>query len=139
MFYSHPPTQREFCFAKDELIDNETIFKEGFIIQIMVYAVYTTETFEKEASKLSSNDREIIQKIFLQLKDNPYVGDALKYRFLREKRIGEKRLYFLVYDELSAVLIVSIGGKKTQQETIDYIIRYLPEYRVYIEQAIKSG
>ncbi|MDO8516556.1 MAG: hypothetical protein Q7S33_00365 [Nanoarchaeota archaeon] len=104
----------------------------------MAYTVYTTESFEKEISKLSSSDKEIIQKIYLQLKDNPYVGDALRYRFFREKRIREKRLYFLIYDELSAVLIVSISGKKIQQETIDYIIKYLPKYKEYIEQAIKS-
>ncbi|MEK6936282.1 MAG: hypothetical protein AABW67_05835 [Nanoarchaeota archaeon] len=105
----------------------------------MAYAVYMTESFKKEVEHISEFDKEIIQKIFLQLKENPYVGDALRYRFFREKRIREKRLYFLVYDELSAVLVVSIGGKKTQQETINYIIRDLPDYRVYIERAIKQG
>lgn len=104
----------------------------------MAYAVYTTESFEKEVSKLSLSDREIIQKIYLQIRDNPYVGDALRYRFFREKRIREKRLYFLIYDEFSAVLVVSISGKKIQQKTIDCIIKYLPEYKEYIKQAIKK-
>jgi len=104
----------------------------------MAYSVYTTESFDKEVAKLSPNDREIIQKICFQLKDNPYVGDVLRYRFFREKRIREKRLYFLVYDDLSAVLLVALGGKKTQQETIDYIIRYLIEFKVYLEQKIKE-
>lgn len=88
--------------------------------------------------KISQLDREKIQKLFLQLKENPYVGDALRYRFFREKRIREKRVYYLIYDNLSSVLIVAIGGKKTQQETINYIIRCLPEYKKYMENLSKN-
>ena len=61
----------------------------------MVYAVYTTESFNKEVEKLSLSDKEIIHKIFLQLKENPYVGDQIRYRFFREKRVREKRVYYL--------------------------------------------
>lgn len=104
----------------------------------MTYSVYTTESFDKEAAKLSLGDNEIIRKICLQLRENPYVGDSLRYKFFREKRIREKRFYFLVYDDLSAVLLVAFGGKKTQQETIDYVIRYLPEFKIYLEQKIRN-
>jgi mRNA-degrading endonuclease RelE of RelBE toxin-antitoxin system len=104
----------------------------------MAYAVYTTESFEKEIEKLSEADKTIIQKIFLQLKDNPYAGDQIRYRFFREKRIREKRLYFLVYDDLSAVLVVAFGSKKAQQETIDEIIKFLPEYKKYLENLLKQ-
>ena len=103
----------------------------------MAYAVYTTESLDKELEKLSNSDREIIQKILLKLKDNPYVGDPLRYRFIREKRVEEKRLYFLVYDDLSAVLVVAFGGKKAQQETIDEIIKCLPEYKQYMKNLLK--
>lgn len=103
----------------------------------MAYAVYTTESFEKEAEKLSDSDREIIQKIFLQLKENPYVGDQIRYRFFREKRLREKRIYYLIYDDLSAVLVVAIGGKKAQQETINEIVKYLSEYRMYMQNLLK--
>ena len=117
-------------------------FTKSFILhfprQNMTYSVYTTESFDKEVAKLPPLDQEIIRKISFQLKDNPYVGDALRYRFFREKRIREKRLYFLVYDDLSAVLLVAFGGKKTQQETIDYILRDLTEFKVYLEQKIKE-
>lgn len=104
----------------------------------MNYSVYTTESFDKEAAKLSPLDQEIIRKICFKLKDSPYVGDALRYKFFREKRIREKRLYFLIYDDLSAVLLVAFGGKKIQQETIDYVVRYLPELKVYLEQKIRE-
>ena len=104
----------------------------------MNYAVYTTESFEKEMSKLSQSDQDIMQKIFLQLKENPYVGDQLRYRNLREKRIREKRIYYLVYDELMSVLVVAISGKKDQQATINHIIKYLDEYKEYLEELIKN-
>lgn len=41
----------------------------------MAYTVYTTESFERELGKLSEYNKEVIKKIFLQLKENPYVGD----------------------------------------------------------------
>ena len=56
----------------------------------MAYAVFTTKSFDGETSKLPQNDKERIEKIFLQLKENPYVGDQLQYRHLREKRLRKK-------------------------------------------------
>ena len=60
------------------------------------YKVFTTEGFDKEKGKLTKEEERRVEKIFLQLKDNPYVGDQLRYRFLREKRIKEKRIYYLI-------------------------------------------
>lgn len=97
----------------------------------MTYAVYTTPTFDREINKLSHADQETIHKLFQQLKDNPYVGDPLRFPFFREKRIREKRMYYLVYDNLLLVLAVAFGGKKNQQKTIDEIIKLLPEYQKY--------
>jgi len=102
----------------------------------MTHAVYTTESFEKEIENLSNFDKEILQKIFLQLRDNPYAGNNLRYRFFREKRVREKRVYYLVYDDLNAVLVVAFGGKKAQQETINEIIKCLPEFREYLENIL---
>ena len=105
----------------------------------MVYAVYTTKSFDKETGKLTKDEKDRIQKIFLQLKENPYVGQQMRYRFFREKRIREKRIYYLVYDNLKIVLIVAIGGKKFQEETIDKIVIYFEEYRRYAERLSNSS
>ena len=105
----------------------------------MVYAIYTTENFDKEMMKLENPEQERIQKIFLQLKDNPYVGDPLRYKFLREKRIKEKRIYFLIYDDLMAVLIVALSDKKTQQEVIDHIVRDLDLFKSYLKEQIEKN
>ncbi len=102
------------------------------------YNVYTTESFDRKFSKLSFFEQRKIKKIFRQLKENPYVGDPLQYRFLREKRIKEKRIYYLVYDDLEAVLIVATSEKKNQQETINKIIKNFDEYKIYLEKLLKS-
>ena len=57
----------------------------------MAYVVYALNVFDKEVNKLSEQDKKIIQKLFLQLKENPHVGDQIRYKFFREKRIREKR------------------------------------------------
>lgn len=64
---------------------------------------------------------------------NPFVGDLIAYRFLREKRIREKRIYYLVYEDLKLVLLVATSGKKNQQATIDHIKRHLDEFRKVAE------
>ena len=102
----------------------------------MTYAVYITKNFEKEISKLSKFETNKIKKIFLKLKKNPYTGNPIKYKFFREKRIKEKRIYYLIYEDLSAILIVAFGGKREQQQTIDKIIKYLPEFEKYINSLL---
>ena len=102
----------------------------------MVYAVYTTESFDKEVEKLEKDEQDRIVKFFLKLKDNPFLGDQLKYKFFREKRIDEKRIYYLVYEDLSLVLFVGVSGKKDQQKTIEFIVKYFDEFRIYAERLI---
>jgi mRNA-degrading endonuclease RelE of RelBE toxin-antitoxin system len=105
----------------------------------MVYAVYALNVFDKEINKLPEFDKEIIQRILLQLKENHYVGDQIRYKFFREKRIKEKRIYYIVYEDLKIVLVVAIGGKKAQEETIDKIVEYFKEYRKYAERLSNSS
>ena len=50
----------------------------------------------------------------------------------------EKRIYFLVYDDLSAVLVVAFGGQKAQEETIDEIIKCLPEFKTYLKNLLEK-
>ncbi len=134
-FYVHRerlPARFLFLFLK------RRVFNVHFLIRCMAYAVYTTEVFDKEVEKLPKDDQEIIQKMFLKIRDNPYSSDQLRYRNLREKRIREKRVYFLVYDDLQAVLVVAISGKKDQQATINHIIDYFDEYRIYLERLLNN-
>ena len=105
----------------------------------MAYDIYATESFEKRVEKLSTSERKALNNLFLQLKENPYVGDPIKFKFFREKRLKEKRIYYLIYEDFLVVLLVAFGGKKTQQETIDEIVKLLPEYKKYIEKLMKNN
>ena len=100
------------------------------------YAVYTTETFDRLILKLPKEMIYAITKLFGQLRENPYVGDQLRYKHLREKRLREKRLYYLVYDDIKAVLVVALSGKKNQKSTIEHIVKYCDEYRHYLQDAV---
>ncbi len=105
----------------------------------MAYAVYTTKSFDKETAKLPESDKEIIQKMFPKLKEYPYIGDQLQYKHLREKRLREKRIYYLIYEDLKAVLFVAISGKKDQQTTINHIIDSFDEYKEYLQKLLNQN
>ena len=105
-----------------------------------MYAVYRTAKFDKEFSKKLSNEeqKEVENLEKNQLTDNPYTGDPLGYRFFREKKLGGKRVYFLVYDDLKAVLMIAISDKRTQQDTINEIKNMLKDYYFIVKDAIKQ-
>src|SRR3989338_3801551 len=105
-----------------------------------MYAVFRTERFDKELSKRFSKEeqREVENLEKNQIVKNPYVGDPLGYTFFREKKVGGKRVYYLIYDDLKAVLMAGVSDKKTQQETIDEIKSRLKEYYAAVEEAIRQ-
>ena len=103
-----------------------------------MFKVIGTDTYLKEISKWSKVELEAAEKIPKQLKENPFVGQQLRYNFLREKRIKEKRVYFLVYEDLNLVLLVATSGKKDQQATIEHIISQFDEYRKVAEDVAKQ-
>ena len=92
----------------------------------------------EELDKLPKDYREAAAKIPPKLVDNPNLGDPLGYPFLRERRVREKRLYYLIYNDLQLVLLVAISGKKDQQATIDRIKEQLDEYRKVAEEVVKQ-
>ena len=95
-----------------------------------MYEVYKSPLFDKRAKEiLSTIEKTQIKRLFLRLKSNPYIGKPLRYNFLREIKFESKRIYFLIYKEICLVLIVSASDKKSQQKTINEIIKYLPEYK----------
>jgi mRNA-degrading endonuclease RelE of RelBE toxin-antitoxin system len=103
-----------------------------------MFTVIGTETYLKEIEKWPKLDREAVKKIPLQLQENPLVGKPLSYRFLREKKVREKRVYYLVYDDLHLVLLVATSGKKDQQNTINHLKEQLKEFRSIAEELAKQ-
>ncbi|MBI1973692.1 hypothetical protein HYS54_02665 [Candidatus Micrarchaeota archaeon] len=103
-----------------------------------VYRVFIEPEFEVNLSKLPRFELERIKKIRDQLKENPYAGKPLGYDWFREKRLNGNRLYYLVYESLKAVLVVTMSDKKAQQLTIEAIKLALNKYRKEIEDALRS-
>lgn len=54
-----------------------------------MFTVLGTDTYLKEISKWSKPDKEAAEKISSKLKENPFLGDPLNYKFLRERRVKE--------------------------------------------------
>lgn len=109
----------------------------NYIIQMFI--VIGTDTYLKEIDKWTKQDKEAALKIPNQLKENPLVGKPLGYPFLREKKINEKRVYYLIYNHINLVLLVATSGKKDQQITIDHIKKNLHEFKKVAEIIAKQA
>ena len=99
----------------------------------MPYGIYETDTFSKLYEAMERIEREWLNKIKLQLIENPQAGKQLKFEWFREKKFGDKRLYYLIYKDISKILLVSFGSKKDQQKIINHIIENKQRYKRIIE------
>ncbi len=103
-----------------------------------MFKVIGTKTYLRELKKLDKIYKNIAKKVPLNLKENPYSGKPLNYAFLREKKIKEKRIYYIIYDDLKLILLVAISGKKDQQATINFIKKQLKNFRKIAEEISKQ-
>ncbi len=103
-----------------------------------MFVVIGTDTYQEELRKWPKPDQEAAGKIPQHLSENPYVGRQLSYPFLREKRIGGRRVYYLIYDDLKLVLLIATSDKNDQQVTIDYLRENLHEFRIVAEKIAKQ-
>lgn len=95
-----------------------------------MYKIFEIGNFEKNLTKLlDKNEYEEYLKFKEKLKSGQILGKPLSYDFLREEKIGGKRIYFLVYNEVRIILFVRSGNKKLQKETIGEIKFLLPEFK----------
>jgi len=110
------------------------MFKYALMLVVLMFRILTTQEFDKDFRKLSSQEQERVNKILKQLKEkggdtgNPLSGLS----FFREKKFDGKRLYYLVYRDSFAILAIAISDKKAQQATINRILLDLVEYQQYI-------
>jgi len=101
-----------------------------------MFRIIESNVFRKRRKRLTTKDQTALKKIIYTLKFGKLIGKPLNYKFFREIKIRKKRIYFLVYDDLKAILLVSISDKKTQQHTINEIRSMIPEYKIYIYKII---
>ena len=100
----------------------------------MPFKIYTTEEFDKGFSKLDPDLQKQIGNEIDQLENNPYVGKPLGYRFFREKKVKNYRVYYLIYEDYLVVFVITLSTKKDQQKAIDSIKYLIPFYREEINK-----
>lgn len=88
--------------------------------------------------KLDAAERVRVEKVELKLMKHPHEGKSLGYDYIREKKIGDKRVLFLVYDEYRVIFLVTISTKKTQQDEIEMIKVNLEVYRDVVERLLRG-
>jgi|TARA_Y100000310_G_C20192682_1_gene583208 mRNA-degrading endonuclease RelE of RelBE toxin-antitoxin system len=103
-----------------------------------MFKVIGTNTYLEEIKKWPRDYKEIVEKLPKKLSINPFVGNQLSYPFLREKRIKEKRVYYLIYKNFKLVLLVAVSGKKNQQMTIDHIKQNLHHFEEVAKEIFKQ-
>lgn len=89
------------------------------------YRVFTSETVEKKVKKFAPHLIKRLEKLKKTLEKNPFTGKALKHDFLREKKWGPFRVYYLVVKDI--VFILEFSDKKDQQNAINEILIGLDE------------
>ena len=102
----------------------------------MNFKIYTTEEFNKLFNKLDKELQKQIGKEIDQLEKDPYVGKPLGYKFFREKKIKNYRIYYLIYEDYLVVFVITLSSKKGQQKAINTIKNLIPIYRNQIKKKI---
>jgi mRNA-degrading endonuclease RelE of RelBE toxin-antitoxin system len=104
----------------------------------MKYKIFLTEEFKKDFNKCDKSIRDRIEEEVEKLKENPYTGKPLGYKFFREKKIDNYRFYYLIYKSYVVVYIIAISTKKDQQQVIDKIKMLFPFYEEDIKKKFSS-
>lgn len=102
------------------------------------YKVYRSESFQEEVSKYDKIFQDRIDKIEDKFMFNSEYGNPLGTKWLRETRFEGHRVYYLIYEDLQAIYMVAISGKKDQQKIINTIRLFLEFFREEIEQLVKE-
>ena len=100
------------------------------------YKVFRSVSFQKEIAKYDKKIQNRVDKIEGNLVYNSKYGNPLGTEWFRESRFENYRIYYLVYEELDAIYIVAISGKKDQQKIINTIRLFLEFFRLEIEKLV---
>ncbi len=105
----------------------------------MGFKIFKTAEFDTDFDKLDNSEQMRVEKILAQICERgDEIGKPLSLPFFREKKFDGKRLYYLVYKNVGAILVITIGNKKAQQATINAILLHLTEYQVYVFELLRK-
>ena len=98
----------------------------------MTYSTYATDTFKEIYASLDKSEQNWIDKTKKKLAENP-TGKILQFSWFREKKFLNKRLFFLIDDELKKILFVSFASKRKQQDVINFVVNNRQELLNYLK------
>ncbi|MEK6937321.1 MAG: hypothetical protein AABW58_04590 [Nanoarchaeota archaeon] len=98
----------------------------------MSYSTYATDTFKEIYASLDKSEQNWIDKTKKKLAENP-TGKILQFSWFREKKFLNKRLFFLIDEELKKILFVSFASKRKQQDVIDFVVNNRQELLSYLK------
>ncbi len=104
----------------------------------MNFRIFHSQTFDDRLNYFSDEFKEWVNKIEDQLVINPYVGDPMRVKWFREKKKDKFRIYYLIYEDLSAVYMVGISDKKDQQKVINTIWLLLDYFKEEIKKLVRK-
>lgn len=103
------------------------------------YKIFQTPYFQKKFKKLIPTQyHKLIKQQINTLKNHPYQGKPLSYKFIRELKIDKFRIYFAIYKEEVIVLLVTVSEKKFQKELINNIKSKRKELKEIINKIYKG-
>ena len=99
----------------------------------MAFFVIKSDAFHVIFNSFADYEKGRIRKFLIQIVEHGnQVGQPIRFEFFREKKFNGKRMYFLVYNEWNAILLVTFSDKKEQPKVITEIILQLPYYKEFV-------
>ena len=102
-----------------------------------MYRVFRSQHYKIKLFNLDKSEQDRVMKFEQNLKEQPFSGKPLGYKFFREKKFDGKRILFLVYEEDKCVFLVTITDKRAQQYEIDLIKANLDVYKNELMEILK--
>ena len=81
---------------------------------------------------MDKNEQNWIDKTKIKLAENP-TGKILQFGWFREKKFLNKRLFFIIDEELKKILFVSFASKREQQDVINFVVNNRQELLNYLK------
>ncbi len=103
-----------------------------------MFRIFRSGNYKKKLEKLDGFDYKRVINFEQFLKQEPYSGKPLGYKFFREKKFDGKRLIFLVYEQYKSIFLITITDKKLQQYEINLIKANIDIYKDELEKIMKD-
>jgi len=95
--------------------------------------VLELEAFAKHCLRLEKDELDWISRMKDQLATDLLVGKPLRFSWFREKKFGNRRLFYVINENTKRALIISFESKKEQQKVINNVLRNREHYLAFID------